>query len=224
MKDALGRAAADSILDVEGRRLRTHHRRGADGVRRACTCGCTEAIQSVFEKGEEVQKKQFINDAIDDMIYFVQRHMARIDEYRHFADDMLKFLKTQESAAPELKAFVENMEQIAGRIPQEYEVQKENMKSLEYAGELSGKTMALTAKTDAQNLPAYMELLKAWRGMGGAQDYVVAQCHAITRQLLQEAGNGCATEPKAVELARTIRARCKEILRNPDGYEIWPNY
>src|SRR5260370_20117659 len=39
------------------RKLRTHHRRGADGVRRACTCGCTEMIQAIFESGDEVARR-----------------------------------------------------------------------------------------------------------------------------------------------------------------------
>jgi hypothetical protein len=69
-----------------------------------------------------------------------------------------------------------------------------------------------------------MELLKAWRAMGGAQDYVLAQCHTITRKLDQEAGYGCVADAKAVALAEEVRARCRLVLRNPDGYEIWADY
>jgi len=69
-----------------------------------------------------------------------------------------------------------------------------------------------------------MELLKAWRAMGGAQDYVVALCHTITRKLFQEAGYGCVNDPTAVAVAQEVRARCRQVLRNPDGYEIWADY
>jgi hypothetical protein len=204
--------------------LRTHHRRAGDGVRRACTCGCTEAIQAVFEAGEEMDKKEYINEALEDMVYFVERHIARIDEYRRFADDTAKLLESRAKTSADLQTYVESLKQIVEQIPQEYNVQLENMKSLSYAHELVGKTMALTAKRDPGNTAAYMELLKAWRGMGGAQDYIVAQCHMITRKLFQEAGYGCGTNPKAVLLAQDVRSRCRQILRNPDGYEIWPNY
>lgn len=224
LKATLGRPASDSILDLPGRKLRTHHRRCDAQVHRACTCGYTEAIQAVFEAGEEVNKKQFIAESIDDMIYFVRRHLERIDEYRHFADETVKFLRAKENSSSELKPFLESLEAIAQQIPQEYEVQKENMKSLAHADELTRQTMALTKKKDSTNLKAYMELLKAWRGMGGAQDYVVAQCHAIARKLFQQAGYGCVDQPKAVELAQEIRTRCRQILRNPDGYEIWADY
>ena len=224
MKATLGRAACEAILDVAGRKLRTHHRRGGDGVHRACTCGCTEAIQAVFESGQEVARKDDIKEALGDMNYFVQRHLERIDEYQRFAADLGRFLQAQPRATPELKAFLWSLEQIAQQIPQEYEVQRENLKSLDHAGELTRQTMALTGAKGTNNLAAYMELLKAWRAMGGAQDYVVAQCHTLTRKLFQEAGYGCVHDSQAVPAAQEVRARCRQVLRNPDGYEIWEDY
>ena len=158
------------------------------------------------------------------MNYFVECHVERIEEYQRFAADMIQFLKAKAAASPELKPYLESLEQIVQQIPQEYNVQKENMKSLEHAGELTRQTMALTGSKNTNNLTAYMELLKAWRAMGGAQDYVVAQCHTITRKLFQEAGYGCVNDPKAVPVAQEVRARCRQVLRNPDGYEIWANY
>ena len=158
------------------------------------------------------------------MNYFVQHHVGRIDEYRRFADDTIKFLQAKAGSSPDLKAYVDSLEEIAQQIPQEYSVQKENMGSPEYAGQLTRQTLALTSRRDPNNLKAYMELLKAWRAMGGAQDYVLAQCHTLTRKLHQEAGYRCVNQPEAVILAEAIRARCRQILRNPDGYEIWADY
>jgi hypothetical protein len=224
LKQTLGRQASEPILDVAGRKLRTHHRRGSAGVRRACTCGCTEAIQAVFEAGEEVRRKDEIQGALEDMIYFVHHHVERINEYQQFADELLKTLQERRQSSPELKPFLDSLEEIARQIPQECEVQKENMKTFGFADDLSRKTIALTARKDPNNVKAYMELLKAWREMGGAQDYVVAKCHTITRNLCQTAGYGCAALPGAVSLAEEIRARCRQTLRNPDGYEIWADY
>ncbi|MCU0917225.1 MAG: hypothetical protein MUC88_22070, partial [Planctomycetes bacterium] len=109
LKATLGRPACDSILDLAGRKLRTHHRRGAEGIRRACTCGCTEAIEAVFKAGQEVEKKEYIEGAVGDMVYFVTRHMERLDEYRTFADDLLKFLRTTAASQPELQAYCDNL-------------------------------------------------------------------------------------------------------------------
>lgn len=60
--------------------------------------------------------------------------------------------------------------------------------------------------------------------MGGAQDNVVALYHSLTRKLAQEAGYDCAERPETVEIAKEIRRRCRQCLRNADGYEIWPDY
>ena len=224
MKATLGRSMCDTLLDPAGRKLRTHHRRAGEGVRRACTCGCTEAIQAVCDAGQEVEKAQYVAGAVDDMVYFVTRHVARIDEYRAFADDMIKFIQATRGSSPELKPYLDSLEQIARQIPQEYEVQKDNIKSLEYADELARKTKALTAKKDSQNLPTYKDLSEKWRAMGGAQDGLLGQYHVIARKLCQEAGYGCVDQPKAVDVAKEIRQRCRRVLRNPDGYEVWPNY
>jgi len=224
MKATLGRQLCDTLLDPAGRALRTHHRRGDVGVRRACTCGCTEAIQAVFEAGQEVEQRDQVNEATDDMLYFVQQHVERIDEYRRFADDVIQLLAAHERSSPELKPFLDHLKEVAQRIPQEYSVQKENMQSPAYAEELARRTLALTGRKDTNNLAAYQSLLDAWRAMGGAQDEVLARCHVTTRKLFQEAGYGCVHRPAAVVLAQEIRERCRRCLRNPDGYEIWPNY
>jgi hypothetical protein len=224
MKATLGRQACDSILDLPGRRLRTHHRRAGEGIRRACTCGCTEAIEAVFNAGQEVEKSQYIEGAVGDMVYFVTRHLERIDEYRAFADNMAKFLQTARKSSPELKPLLDDLEQILGQIPGQYEVQKQNLKSLAYTDKLAARTIALTRAKDSKNLATCLELGKQWRGMGGAQDGLLAEYHVIVRRLFQEAGNACITEPAAVELAKAVRSRCRQCLRNPDGYEIWADY
>jgi len=224
IRATLGRPLSEPILDVAGRKLRTHHRRREGEVHRACTCGYTEAIQGIFEAGQEVTKRSFIQEAVNDMNYFVERHVERIDEYQRFAAAMTQFLRTQATRSPELKPYLETLEQITQQIPEEYSVQKENMKSPEHARELTQRTMALTQNKSPKNVPAFMELLKAWRAMGGAQDYVIAQCHTITRKLFQEAGYGSVDNAKAVAVAQEIRTRCRQVLRNPDGYEIWAEY
>jgi hypothetical protein len=224
IKATLGRQAYQTLLDPAGRGLRTHHRRGGLGVRRACTCGCTEAIQKLFDQGREVEQRDEVSAEVDDMIYFVQRHVARIDEYRRFADEVLALLAARERSTPELKAFVDRLTPIVRQIPNECSAQKDNMRSLPYADQLAQQTRALTAKPATNNLAAYKGLSEAWRAMGGAQDYVLALCHVAARHLFQEAGAGCAQQPAAVELAQEIRRRCEQCLRNPDGYEIWPNY
>jgi hypothetical protein len=112
MKATLGRQVCDAILDLQGRKLRTHHRRGAAGVRRAATCGCTEAMQVVFDAGEEVKRREYVEEAVDDMVYFVERHVERIEEYQDFANNMIKYLNLAGKSAPYLKPYIDNMRAI----------------------------------------------------------------------------------------------------------------
>jgi hypothetical protein len=224
MKMTLGRQMSDAILDVPGRKLRTHHRRGAKGVHRACTCGCTAAIRAVFDARQEVQRKEYVVGAVDDMVFFVTQHMGRIGEYQAFARDMMEFLNQERKSAPDLKPYLDKMEEIVQEIPGEYQSKREVIKSLKYAGELARQTKALTLKKQQSNLEDYKQLGVKWRRMGGAQDDLVAQCHRITRNLFQQAGYDCTGSPEAVKIAEQIRTRCRKCLRNADGYEIWTNY
>ncbi|MHC4727409.1 MAG: hypothetical protein ACYS17_09290, partial [Planctomycetota bacterium] len=168
IKATLGRQACDTILDLPGRKLRTHHRRGAVGVRRAATCGCTEAMQAVFDMGDEVKRKDYVAGAVDDMVYFVERHVERINEYQDFAGTMMKYLNQAGKSAPGLKPFIGNMQAIVQEIPRGYKIQKENMKDLNYTAELARKTKALTKKKSPKNLLIYKDLSEKWRAMGGA--------------------------------------------------------
>jgi hypothetical protein len=224
MKETLGSQTCDTIIDLAGRKLRSHHRRGSAGIRRASTCGCTAAIQAVFDEAKEVEKTEYVEGAVDDMVYFVTRHMERTNEYQDFAHEMMKFLNLTSKSNPDLKPYLNKMEAMTQQILQEYSRQKNNIKTLEYADQLARKTKALTEKNDPGNLPAFSDLSKKWREMGGAQDYLVGKCHSITRRLFQEAGYSCVNQPEAVRIAQEIRRRCRKCLRNPDGYEIWPDY
>jgi hypothetical protein len=224
MKETLGGQECNAILNIAGRRLRSHHRRAGLGVRRAATCGCTAAIEEVFKAGREVENKEYVIEAVDDMVYFVTCHVQRINEYQDFAHDMMSFLNLKSKSNPDLKPFLDGMKKITQDILLEYSRQKENIKNLEYAAELAQKTKALTQRKSPQNLPAFRNLSEKWRAMGGAQDELIGKFHSITRKLFQEAGYSCVNQPRALEIARRIRSRCRKCLRNPDGYEIWPDY
>jgi hypothetical protein len=150
--------------------------------------------------------------------------MKRIDEYQAFAREMMEFLNQTQKSAADLKPYLDRMKAIAQEIPQEYSRQQELIMDLQYVDELTQQTKDLTLKKEPGNLKAYEELSMKWRRMGGAQDDLVAQCHRIARKLFQDAGYGGVSSPKAVEIARQIRERCRECLRNADGYEIWADY
>lgn len=224
MRQTLGRQTCDAILDLPGRKLRSHHRRPNLGIPGVATCACTAAIEVVFKAHEEVEKKDYVAETVDDMVYFVACHVERIGEYQDFARDMTGFLDLKAKSNPDLKPYLDNMQAITQKIPQEYNGQKENIKTPAYTAQLTRQTKALTEKKDPKNLPAVLALGEKWRGMGGAQDELLGKFHTITRNLFQQAGYACVNQPQALEIAEEIRRRCRMCLRNPDGYEIWPDY
>jgi len=225
MKETLGRQACDVILDLQGRVLRTHHRR--PGVTRAdaCTCDFTEIVlEPIFREGQEVEKKELVEETVDDMVFFVTRIRERINEYRDFGRDMVDFLNLNRNSNPDLKPFLGSVETIAQEILQDYGRAEEHMKTSDYVNELARKTKALAQKKDQQNLPTFLDLGEKWRAIGHAQDSLLGELHRMARNLLQEAGYGCVDQPEAIEIAQEIRRKCRECLRNPAGFEIWPDY
>lgn len=222
LKASLGRSASEVIRDLPGRKLRTHHRRAGGDVHRACTCGYTEAIQALFEAGLEVENRDIIAESLADMNFFVDQHVARINEYRAFAGELERMLDGQALAATQPLCGV--LLPLVRKIPEECRVQADNMKSPEHAAELTRRTLALTERKSPDNLKAYMDLLDAWRAMGGAQDYVVALCHMVARDVFQQAGYGAMANAPSLELAKRVRERCRRVLRDADGYEIWADY
>jgi hypothetical protein len=225
MTATLGAEACDTILDLPGRVMRSHHRRPDATYWRACTCGFTEdVLQVIFEAREEVEKKHLVAETVDDMVFFVTRHLERIEEYREFAHDMVEFLNPKRKCNPDVKGFLDGMVIIAEEILREYSRVKEHIKTLDYAAELARKTKALTQKEDPNNLPTFLDLGGEWRRMGGAQDELICKFHSMTRNLSQKAGYRCVNHPEATDIAKEIRNRCRKCLRNPDGYEIWPDY
>ena len=222
MKNTLGGEACSVLLDPKGRRLRSHRRK--DAVIGTATCGVTNGMQPVFDEGNEVERQEYIQGGVDDMVYFITRQRQRINEYQAFAGRMMKYLDHTGKARPDLKPFIDNVRAITQEIIQEHDRQRENMKTLAYADELARETKALTLKKDPGNLARFTDLKMKWRRMGGTQDYLVCKFHTITRKLFQQAGYACVGQPEAVAVADEIRNLCRQCLRNPDGYEIWPDY
>jgi len=222
MKATLGRQLCRSILDVEGRRLRSHIRK--DAVIGAATCEVTDGMQPVFEAGEEVARKEYLHGGVDDMVYFIARQRQRVEEYQEFAGRMLDCLDRTGKSRPDLKPFLEDMRTITREIIQLRERERENMKTPEYVDGLARETKALTLKKDPKNLARFKVLKMKWRGVGGTQDTLVCKFHTFTRNLFQQAGYECVARSEAIDVADEIRNLCRQCMRNPDGYEIWPDY
>ena len=209
----------DSHIDPED--LAQHAARGSCPV---STCAVTQRLESIFEAGQEQQRREYIEAGIEDMMYFLTQHRKRIDKYMDFTHDMTEFLKQEEKHRSPLEPYIDEMQKIVQQIPQEYDRLKDIVKNLRYAAELAQQTVALAQEKRPKNLEIFSDLGQKWRTMGGAQDDLVREFHTITRKLFQETGYGCVGFPEAMQAAEEIRKWCRECLRNPSTYEIWPDY
>ena len=222
MKETLDGQTYEGILDSEGRRTRSLTR--PDCVVGAATCGVTDALKPIFEAGEEVEKKEYIEGGTEDMVYFLTKERERAEEYQDFAHEMIEFLALTKKDKPDLRPFLDRMEDITREIISAYEHEKENIKDIEYARELARETQSLTQRKSRGNLAAFMKLKGKWTGMGGAVDNLNRKLHTLTRKLFQEAGYNCVGQRETLEIAEEIRRRATKCLRRPGDYEIWSNY
>ena len=222
VKQTLGNQTYESMLDFEGRKLKSDSR--ANSVVGTATCGVTDKLKRIFEAGKETEKKEYIKGGTEDMLYHLTVLSERVDEYQDFAHEMIEFLTLMKKDKPELKPFLDKMENVTKELITAYHLQKENTKTLEYAEGLAKKTVALTRKNNSDNLSTFLKLGQEWRGMGGSLEGLNRKLHTTARKLLQEAGCGFAGQHATIEIAEEIRSRTKKLLRNPNGYEIWSNY
>ena len=63
------------------------------------------------------------------------------------------------------------------------------------------------------------EFGKAITTIGGNQDELVGECRMAVKVLRQRAALAMALNPDAAEIAKEVRRRTQEILRNPASYE-----
>ena len=55
--------------------------------------------------------------------------------------------------------------------------------------------------------------------IGGNQDELAGEGRMAVKIIRQRAGLAMATDPRAADVAREIRRRAQEVLRNPAGHE-----
>lgn len=212
----------ERIIDSDGRRTRSSNPPGRSYD--AATCATTDRIRAIFEAGEEVKKKGLIAVGTEDMTYFMNVERGRAAEYRVFAHEMLEFLEQMKKDKPQLKDFLDEMEEITREILDVYKHEEGNIGDIEYTKSLSEETKALAQQKRTGNLEAFLKLKGKWTAMGGAVEDLNRGLHTATRKLFQKTGYGCVETDEAVEVAQEIRKRIVKCLRKPSSYEIWSDY
>ncbi|MCC6696629.1 MAG: hypothetical protein IT365_13440 [Candidatus Hydrogenedentes bacterium] len=211
VRATLGVGPCQYILDVEGQQTR---------FQGAPTCATRDVLNEIYEKGEQVARKDEVSKALEDVIAFITLIRERIDAYGAFGKEMGDYLAQQKLARPELADFLAQLEVANGGIAAAIEHRREGLKSIAYAKELADKFRQTVAGYEGPDaLDRCKAITKEWVGIGDNQDELVAECRVAVKLLRQQAVMEGVTDPRTAEVVKEIRARTQQILRSPVSYE-----
>ena len=88
------------------------------------------------------------------------------------------------------------------------------------AAEMVAEFRATLLAYDGPDAPAKVKkFTHAWVDIGGNQDELVGECRMAVKWVRQRAGLLMAVDPRMAEIAREVRRRTQNALRNPAGHE-----
>ena len=225
LRECLGSQPCAYILDVSAR---TATNKGIF----TCSYGATfgKIIPRELPRYERVaamtlkEERAFVRRQNEDVLIFITHIQDRINVYVSFLQWLLQYLDEQEKAHPELADFIGRMRNLAkekmfmygGR----YEDPIRKADGAKRAEPLLAKVYkALEVDTPECATAALGAVPAIPQSIGDPQDLRVAQLRVRTKQLRTMAMMEMAVNPSAGEIAREIRKRTEEALRNPSGYE-----
>jgi hypothetical protein len=211
MRSTLGVGPCEYILDLEGQ--------GSQYKGRA-TCATRDTLRPIFEARQQKAKRAEIEKVLDEVMVFVKHIRGRIEIYADFGHKTLAYIEEQKKARPELAGFAAEMEPLCKAIDGYVAKRKNEIKTVDYTQAMVDnfrKTML-----DSEGDDAYAKCKKFTEDLvviGGNQDELAGEGRMAVKIIRQRAGLAMATDPRAADVAREIRRRAQEVLRNPAGHE-----
>ena len=211
VRETLGMGPCEYILDVEGQQ------KESAGI---ATCAARDILDAIYEKKQQKAKRAEVEKALVDVLAFVQHIRVRIDDYVAFGRQMQKYLAEQKKTHRELAEPLTEMETITRGIDGYLVKRKAEIKTPEYAVNLVEQFR--TELVDYEGKDALEKCKKITADLveiGGNQDELVGECRMAVKILRQQAGLLMATDSRMTDIAREVRRRTQEMLRNPVSYE-----
>lgn len=207
----LGVGPCEYILDVEGQQAQFKGRP---------TCAVRDTLEAIYEKGEQIQKRGEVEQALDDVIAFIRLIRGRIEVYVAFGESMADYLAGAKAQHPELADFVDIMEKYNGAIAEAFNSRKEGIRSVPFAQELADRFRRdVAGYTGADASKKCAEITIEFVNIGDNQDELVAECRLAVKILRQQAALAVQTDPRVAAVVREIRDRTRNVLREPVSYE-----
>lgn len=206
MLNSLGVGPCEYIMDTAGAGV------SDKGI---TTCAVNAMVLAIFADSRQKEERVMMDRMFREVQVFIKAIGDRINGYVEFRSEMLKYLTEQKVAHPELADFIGRLEKQTIAIHKERVDRSAPVASL--IAQIKAEAVSDTPRTDIDRLTGDGHGLVAH---GGWQDNVVARCRNSVKILRQMATIEMAINPKSAEVAKEIRKRTQQALRNPLGHEM----
>jgi len=211
MRATLGVGPCQYVLDVEGQKKQSA------GIP---TCDARTRLDTIYAAGQQKERKAEVEADLADALAFIRHIRARIEAYVKFGHETLAYLAEQKKARPELAEFISEMEELAGRIDGAVAARKDGISTPEHAAGLVDDFRATVVDYEGPDaLERCKKITAGFVEIGGNQDELVGECRMAVKIIRQKAGLAIAIDPQTAPVAKEIRRRTREMLRNPVSYE-----
>jgi hypothetical protein len=211
MRATLGVGPCEYILDVEGQKKTFQGRP---------TCASRTILDGIYTKKEQKQKRAEVQQTLDEVLAFVRHIRTRIEEYVAFGHDMVAYFQAQKQTQPELAGFLTEMQETLRDIDSAVAQRKDHIKTPEYATALvENFRNTLVDYEGADALVRCQRITAALVDIGGNQDELVGECRLAVKRLRQQSALAMSADPRRASIAREVRHRTQQMLRNPTSYE-----
>jgi hypothetical protein len=211
MRATMGVGPCEYILDVEGQKKTFQGRP---------TCASRTILDNIYAGKQQKDKRAEVQRTLDEVIAFVRHIRGRINDYVAFGHEMVAWLEQQKAVHPELTATLTEMQDTLRKIDGFVERRKAGIKTPDYATQLVDDFRGdLVDYMGEDALAKCKKITAALVDIGGNQDELVGECRMEVKILRQQAAVAMASDPRTVTVAREVRRRTQQMLRNPTSYE-----
>jgi len=215
VRQTLGVGPCEYVLDVEAQKT---SRKGRP------TCATRDKLNPIYAKGQQKSKRAEIGKALDDVLVFVKFIRKRIEDYVAWGHDMQRYLEQQKQAHPELAELIGEMQELARGMDRHYAARRDKIKTPAYVASLTQEFRDTLLDYEGRDGAAKCKAITgAIVVVGGSQDHLVGECRVVAKRLRQRAALAMALDPRVSTIAKEIRRRTHQIMRNPVSYEA-PRY
>ena len=142
--------------------------------------------------------------------------------YVEFGHKMRAYLAEQKKIHPETGEFLTETDKLVQKIDARVAARASKIKTLAHVAEMNKdfrKNVLDYEGPDA--LEKCTKYTKALVEIGSNQDELVMECRFVVKSLRQRAALLMALDPKVSKIAKEIRAKTQEVLRNPAHHESY---